>query len=440
MAKCKVAHIGVFFDGTGNNMCRDRDTKPSNIARLHELYKKGKIPEWSDVSCDYYADKIYKIGVGTEGTLDEMLGGGAGNGGAKRINEAIDTLVGLLTEKGKGGTYSIKNGFNRTRIIDVFGFSRGAAEARDFINVFHRKNVKYKLKNIRFNFVGLYDTVGSFGAAGNDIDYKLLEREAIKADYSNVPEILKPLIKASVSLANAIPELEAYNFSIVQRPGMKVVHFIASDEFRYNFPLTRIDGSGGTEIMYGGAHSDIGGGYSKTEQEKHKLDKVPRTRENIPMIQKRFHSHNPGIAITTHPRSGKVMSEVFYRPVSNDIEFVTLHRMYKEAISHKVPFLPMPTKEYLGMMYSLPPSMKEYYLYAKGNPSNVMSFENMPNLRLKNFHRSAYDQLDVYYSRSYNDATELAKSPMRYSKDNTKPERKVFQNRPSKAVSPWNEK
>lgn len=114
MAKCKVAHIGVFFDGTGNNMYRDRATCPSNIARLYELYKKGKISEWSDASCDHYADKIYKIGVGTEGgNLDAMLGGGAGNGGAKRINEAINTLYGLLTEE-DGGMYSIKNGCKPT--------------------------------------------------------------------------------------------------------------------------------------------------------------------------------------------------------------------------------------------------------------------------------------------------------------------------------------
>lgn len=438
MAKCKVAQIGVFFDGTGNHMDKDRTTSPSNIARLHELYKKGKIPEWSDATCDHYADKIYKIGVGTEGTLDEMLGGGAGNGGAKRINEALDALTGLLTEEGKGGLYSIKKGFNRTRIIDVFGFSRGAAEARDFINVFHTKNKKLKLKNIRFNFIGLYDTVGSFGAAGNEYNYKLQESKPIEADLSNTPAILRPLIKASVSIANAIPELEAYNFSIVQRSGMKVVHLIASDEFRYNFPLTRIDGSGGTEIMYGGAHSDIGGGYPKIEKEKHKLEKLPTSRENIAMIQKRFHSHNPGVAITTHPRSGKVMSEVFYRHVPNDIEFVTLHKMYEEAISHNVPFLPMPTGEHVDMMYNLPASMQEYYSYAKANPSDVMSFSKMPNLRLKNFHRSAYDQLDVYHARSYNDATELVKSPMRYNKDNTKPERKVFLNKASKAIKPMN--
>lgn len=439
MAKCKVAHIGVFFDGTGNNMYRDRATCPSNIARLYELYKKGKISEWSDESCDHYADKIYKIGVGTEGgNLDAMLGGGAGNGGAKRINEAINTLYGLLTEEEDGGMYSIKNGFNRTRIIDVFGFSRGAAEARDFINVFHGKNVKYKLKNIRFNFVGLYDTVGSFGVAGNDSDYKLQEKEPIEADYSHVPEILKPLIKAGVSLANAIPELEAYNFSIVQRSGMKVIHFIASNEFRYNFPLTRIDGSGGTEIMYGGAHSDIGGGYPKAEQEKHQLDKISSV-EKIEKIKKIFHEQNPKIVINEVPSGRKLIhisSKPFYRAVPNDIEFVTLHRMYEEAISHKVPFLPMPTGEHQGMMYNLPPSMKEYFIYAKENPSNVMSFEKMPDLRLKNFHRSAYDQLNVYHARSHNDATELVKSPMRYDENNTRPERKVFSNRPSKAVKP----
>jgi hypothetical protein len=47
MAKCKKVHIGIFFDGTGNNKTNDKESSSqSNIAKLSDLYIHGKKIAW----------------------------------------------------------------------------------------------------------------------------------------------------------------------------------------------------------------------------------------------------------------------------------------------------------------------------------------------------------------------------------------------------------
>jgi hypothetical protein len=130
--------------------------------------------------------------------------------------------------------------------LDVFGFSRGAAAARHFVNVIDKKadhplaqaianspNIRLKAgfdwasrDDVRFTFVGLFDTVVS--------SYNPNVNVQLKADCAE-----------------------------------RVVHLTALDEVRKYFPLSRIteDAAGAsipahfTELALPGAHSDIGGGY-----------------------------------------------------------------------------------------------------------------------------------------------------------------------------------
>ncbi len=217
MGKCKKVHIGIFFDGTGNNKVNDTPLgAQSNIAKLSKLYIHNKIiSNWSQGSCEHYGYMIYVNGVGTtDGSRDyikDKTDKGAGGGGAKRINDTIKELVTLLTEvpskdpsKKDHGKYSWSKGY-RERIINVFGFSRGSALARDFINTFNDKNRKrFKLKHIHFNFIGIYDTVGSFGEAGNNDNFKPKNTDSIKPNMERVPSVLKPLIQTSVDVTNYI--------------------------------------------------------------------------------------------------------------------------------------------------------------------------------------------------------------------------------------------
>ncbi|NOR56694.1 MAG: hypothetical protein GQ531_10885, partial [Sulfurovum sp.] len=177
---CKTYKIGIFFDGTGNNSSFDSSNgrdQQSNIAKLHTLYKTGEFE--CKEKCMVTANKIYIEGIGTYDTQEEhddhnltrKYDKGGGGGGAKRINEAIEQVTELLEEH----TFGDKKSQFKTRLIDVFGFSRGAALARDFVNTFYEDKVKVETDaygDVRFNFIGLYDTVGSFGKPGNDVDKK----------------------------------------------------------------------------------------------------------------------------------------------------------------------------------------------------------------------------------------------------------------------------
>jgi hypothetical protein len=145
-------------------------------------------------------------------------------------------------------------------IIDVFGFSRGAAGARFFVHEvlneepsqmvvegqviefpanplflrLQRAQLNIEAVKVTFRFVGLYDTVASCGVGNWDQGTQLLKLDAIKHDRVK-----------------------------------KVVHLCAADEHRANFSLTNIKSAGdkGTEVYLPGVHSDIGGSYTPNEQD-----------------------------------------------------------------------------------------------------------------------------------------------------------------------------
>ncbi len=427
MAKCKKVHIGIFFDGTGNNKSKDKPLgKMSNIAKLSDLYIHGKIINWSDESCDTYGHMIYKEGVGTGGGIDTATGGGAGSGGAKRINEAIDKLVYLLSVDYPALDEKTGVGY-RERIIDVFGFSRGAAMARDFINTFYSRNrQRLGLTKIKFNFVGLYDTVGSFGKAGNNINYK-------PKDPSKDSE--------SLLFENEHDEdFEPYNFVLAHNSAEKIVHMIASDEVRKNFPLSSIMPIGGSHVewTYGGVHSDIGGGYEPKMTEKHSFVvgrfvsyydseiAIEQTKKKLSSKWQFYRIPEPRVNLL-----GNVMNRVHHahafnnREVTNEITFVSLYRMHEEALRAKVPFKPM--------IISMPASMKEYDSHTKVNPSSAMSFEDMPLLRGKYFHHSAVDQDEIDTHRDPDGVGERLGNDTNY--DNHKPKRDIYSNK-GRAIPP----
>ncbi|MBB5624024.1 hypothetical protein HDE69_005121 [Pedobacter cryoconitis] len=256
---------GVFFDGTLNNMTntKNHDTGKnegsygndlSNVARLLAYYKES--------------DKIIKTyteGIGTTNLdSDDTTGSGFGAGRTgipKKVLKGCQQLADRVIAK------ATKKKVN-TLTIDVFGFSRGAAAARNFIYEVTQSDypsyqagtgVRYdihgqvttlerlpkggelgklllnkgvKVTNIIIRFVGLFDTVSSFNKSGF----------AISPDFSNdVGELhLDRLFKAE-----------------------KVIHFTAENEHRKYFALTRIQSAGkkGIEKELPGVHSDIGGSY-----------------------------------------------------------------------------------------------------------------------------------------------------------------------------------
>ena len=92
------------FDGTGNY--KNILGGYTNVYRLYTLYN---------------AKRHYMRGVGTGGSFDQIHGGITGYGGKARLKAMLRALI-----------QEYKNG---NTVIDIIGFSRGAALAREFANM-----------------------------------------------------------------------------------------------------------------------------------------------------------------------------------------------------------------------------------------------------------------------------------------------------------------
>ncbi|MGH9657653.1 MAG: phospholipase effector Tle1 domain-containing protein, partial [Bryobacteraceae bacterium] len=159
----------------------------------------------------YIGSQNYWEGVGTRfGLLGKLFGGITGAGAHQRVNEALEKL-----EK------DLVAGDNN---IDIVGFSRGAAIALHFANQIQQP----------IRFLGLWDTVASFGIPGNE--------ENLGFDL-NLPDNVQICCQA-----------------------------MALDERRHTFPLQRLEARVADanqpgrlfEVWFRGVHSDIGGGNDNT--------------------------------------------------------------------------------------------------------------------------------------------------------------------------------
>lgn len=276
-------NIGIFFDGTGNNLIADykkpkpSERKHSNVVKLFNAY-----PDQNKEG--YFAH--YIPGVGTPfpeiGDSGPAAGGACGWNGENRIIWAFTRLLNtpqqyilksiLLDEelsarisnnmasitntdsmRRKGLRHwqevlasNLKGKMPRIELINlsVFGFSRGAAEARAFCNwlfeVCEQVGGGWEFAGmpIRLNFLGIFDTVASVGIP-NSLGDSGAEGHQSWAD-NNMQ--IHPAVE-------------------------QCVHFVAGHEVRAAFPLDSVRVGGvypgnAKEVMYPGAHSDLGGGYA----------------------------------------------------------------------------------------------------------------------------------------------------------------------------------
>lgn len=291
---CKqILWLSFFFDGTGNN--RDADTgmqKHSNIVRLFFAHKTTADDK---EICSVYIPGIgtYFPEIGDDG--GSKLGLGCGKMGDKRLDFALEKFDDFLKRplalaKASANTIQEIN-------IAVFGFSRGAALARAFVNMVMDERCllragKWALKTgnwpVRFRFLGLFDTVASVGlplsfnttgayeTATGDTAGMITKR--LRKYVATRPEALAFSARA-VAGADPAPggshgHDEWGSRLNVHATVEEVRHFIAAHEIRNSFPLDsvsilskgRISTPGNFhETVYPGAHSDVGGGYAPGE-------------------------------------------------------------------------------------------------------------------------------------------------------------------------------
>jgi uncharacterized Zn-binding protein involved in type VI secretion len=282
---------GIFFDGTGNNRGNTRAYQQelddcltanaagaiseeecsselsqvmegsylnaeTNVSKLETLYFKDTIEQDGSPT---HRLSIYVSGVGTKfGELDDgpSMGLGLGEQGIlKKIKEGTKELTfeigGLINDR------------IDELVLDVFGFSRGAATARHFVTrevydttgslhgeykgalvrAFEQEGIPWP-KKVTVRFLGLFDTVAGVADVGN-LDFSAHDAETGRINVNVKPEHVQ-----------------------------RAVQFVARDERRHNFSLNSLRSETSnlpgnfSEWVLPGAHSDIGGGYPEQFHER----------------------------------------------------------------------------------------------------------------------------------------------------------------------------
>lgn len=288
-----VVNLSIFFDGTGNNFGNDEKIEklanPAKLWRNAQIYSDFEMQSQKELLKLSHA--IYVSGVGTpfngdsSNWVDKQIaksqdtfptGGATGVGGSRRLEYGEDqiskhlsatlrnkigkieaTLKPQIEERKVEASLKMNANLDKHRLIkkinlSIFGFSRGAALARVFSNemIWNSESkdlsLNYDLTGhsekipLDIQFLGLFDTVASFGLPATNLPNKL--------SFRGRDMVVDPRVK-------------------------NCLHLIAGNELRFSFPVDVIQKNGKLanprtwkEIVYPGMHSDVGGGYRPASQ------------------------------------------------------------------------------------------------------------------------------------------------------------------------------
>jgi hypothetical protein len=393
-------HIGVFFDGTGNNKDWKEPhftenqiarNKHSNVARLWQAHEEDP---------DNGLFKIYIQGVGTPfreiGDNIEFITKVGGNGfaymGADRINWGIISILqflntfasgsaamsqnsqrflvhamssalvggtefesiarwGTLTTVEEQVALAVKGSQRKVQQINisVFGFSRGAAEARTFCHwlnqLCEKEHGGFELAGvpIRIGFLGIFDTVAAVGVG--DVTPVTFGHMAWAAGTQSI----HPCVE-------------------------ECAHFIALHEQRASFPLESATGRG--NVGYPGMHSDVGGGYYPGEQGRAKPSwgASPHLSQ-IPLLDMHFAALKAGVPMATIDEiSG---SRLLNSSFSTDRKLIAAYNAWLATngikAGHVVHFTEEHTKQYIrwrGMMHAPGATSLKHKRFYKDAPAD----------------------------------------------------------------------
>lgn len=282
--------VGFFFDGTGDNAanvargeqcranqfgydaaderalleyCPQHQMDPmssygrerTNIARLYDLYRNDADRPLGKTDREA-ALRVYVEGVGTkteqsDQQFPDMALGRGDTGVIAKVELAASSFMAQLDLFLQS---SPDLAISRIE-VDVFGFSRGAAAARHFVNDLRRGASSLLAQGLRqgkapltesfawsfgqdmqVNLIGLFDTVAAIGNLADGWD--------VNDDENG--------------------DLQLY---LAPDSAKQVIHLVAGDEYRHNFSLNSSQPNF-AEIVLPGSHGDIGGNYPLEAEEK----------------------------------------------------------------------------------------------------------------------------------------------------------------------------
>lgn len=270
------------FDGTDNSK-EERERKrlggsDTNVVRFWRLYGDGNTNYVSGVGAQHYEDgrKNY-LGEKYEDILPKGLGPIPDRGGNFSGRARIERMWEYFKDEAEA--------FEDQKVmdIDIVGFSRGAAQARDFANrladavVEHdgRQMIQYlaidpktrrevtRCQPVNLRFIGLFDTVLS-----TDLPFAADYRLAIPEEFSHVAHAvaLNEYRSQPIGWDEGGYPFNASFWNDTRRNLDEKLH-------QGGFPLESIGASSLTpgqiriERGFIGAHADIGGGYAEGENQ-----------------------------------------------------------------------------------------------------------------------------------------------------------------------------
>ena len=279
-----LLRIGLFFDGTRNNarnLARGRpqtpqprpaalradddstyqsrltssyDNGPTNIARLQRLYPDSR-EGWATPALSIYVE-----GVGTRDDTDDDLIGLAFGIGASGVRAKVQRALQVLLPDALAELSRHWQAPLQRLQLDLFGYSRGAAAARDVANQLQGWDAArwrqlllqaglhcapgFAPADPMLRFIGLFDTVVAVNGG--------------RADE-------QPRMALPAGIAGRVLQLSA------------------RDEHRQHYPLTRV-APPHIEIALPGVHANIGGGYDQVEEGPKLLSRPRRQQLRRPGI------------------------------------------------------------------------------------------------------------------------------------------------------------
>ena len=398
---------GLFFDGTNNNHRNveirkkvqkieeyEDQSKPENKSTWTEyfIYKSVVSPFdgsyendfsnvarlWKGVDQEKYG--IYIEGIGTKDEdgdyIRGMAWGTGGTGIRAKVRKGCKKLADEILKKIKKKRKNIEEIKSITVTLDVFGFSRGAAAARNFvyeignnkrkvdIKILSKTELKNRSRAYKYETVyrdkdgeevdSAYLDNGKMPKLGY-LGYYLLQNKLSKEDLNKIRikirfvGVYDTVASFGSEHSDDIVELQLNNLG---KPA-KVVHFTAMDEHRKNFALSKIpEGANFIEKNFPGVHSDIGGGYTTDKKEEIIVEKnyssskeCKKERDKLceeywyDNEQLSIHYHSLGSLSLDHPQDG---GAYYYlegrRKIKKEYSYIPLHFMedlFREMLSTK---------------------------------------------------------------------------------------------------------
>jgi type VI secretion system secreted protein VgrG len=395
--------VGLFFDGTGNNLanaaavaqCQREDAQsfklaelealinyckgygyvgldeegfaatpagsygnaPTNIAHLYGLYPDNTAAPIETAHQKGYV-RVYIEGIGaSSGQPDSPIAQGFGIGDAGVVTRVRQTPAAMRLQIREFGRTNPFVKVSRVE-FDIFGFSRGAAAARHCANEILKsgrgifaellKPAQISImphfnpaKDVGINLIGLFDTVAAIGSLPT----------------LNVNDDDNPGV----------------NLYLPPGAARRVIQLTARDEKRHNFSLNSVKGDH-LEIELPGVHSDLGGGY------------LPQARELLNVLKPYFHTGTSLKALQATSQWHVTLAEVerlratgiadhgsievnavekplivlgnkvpgafdfivttcLDRSVRGELSLISLRAMHQLAVEHGVPFEPINEQE-----------------------------------------------------------------------------------------------